>query len=539
VGRGGSRPGRERPPRGPAVPARDEDGDAGRRARGARAAPAGGPPRVARLPDGPGDDGAGGGAAPRGGRWWADHAVLAHPPPLGVAAGGGGTSSWRSAPATRARCAWCCWSRGGDGRGRRTARRREGGALRPGERAPRGAPVGAADAGRAAGGPRLARHQRPAQGGPVGGAVDRRRRRPHGLGRPCPDVRAARRPPAGVVAELDRGPPPGGGGRDVVADPGRPGAVAGPGDARLGACSIPSPSSARCSGPTATAPSSTPPRSRRTSRARGPRPPEGRGLASVPVLFASEVTADELERWVGFVRFVRSVQVVPDTRGKDLDLLFDASRIRGRLARWFDEAARQAGERRVLVVVAGDGLRDDPEAAPLRRAHERVVRAPGVRYVRVQHAQSASLSWLRELAALVGERPDATVRFEAEHGSTVNVVLVGVAAHDPGPGLAAWDLVACGVVLSDLAGRGSHLEEVGPVHRRLRRRRAVPRARGVRAGALRAARARARARSPRGRRPAPARGVDRARARVQARPRVAAGRSRGAPAVGGPAPRPR
>ncbi len=193
----------------------------------------------------------------------------------------------------------------------------------------------------------------------------------------------------------------------------------------------------------------------------GPAAPEGRGLASVPVLFASEVTADELERWVGFVRFVRSVQVVPDTRGKDLDLLFDASRIRGRLARWFDEAARQAGERRVLVVVAGDGLRDDPEAAPLRRAHERVVRAPGVRYVRVQHAQSASLSWLRELAALVGERPDATVRFEAEHGSTVNVVLVGVAAHDPGPGLAAWDLVACGVVLSDLAGRGSHLEEVG------------------------------------------------------------------------------
>jgi predicted deacylase len=192
-------------------------------------------------------------------------------------------------------------------------------------------------------------------------------------------------------------------------------------------------------------------------------PAEGRGIASVPALFAHEVTADDLERWVGFVRFARSVQVIPDTRGKDLDLLFDAARIRRRLATWYDEARRRAAERPVLVVVAGDGMRSDPDAAGLYAAHHAMVAAPGVRYLRLQHAQSATLPWLRELSTLLHGRADAAVRFEVEHGSTVNLVLVCEAPEGAVPALEdleAWEVTATAVVLSDLASARRHLEEV-------------------------------------------------------------------------------
>ena len=196
-----------------------------------------------------------------------------------------------------------------------------------------------------------------------------------------------------------------------------------------------------------------------------PSAPEPRGLASVPALFAHEVTADDLERWVGFVRFVRSVQVIPDTRGTDLDLLLEARRIRGRLATWYHHARRLAQAQRVLVVVAGNGLRADPEATELVTAHEELLRDPRVGYLRVQHAQSASLRWLRDLSGLLHGRADAVVRFEVEHGSTVNVVLICELDADAGAAvpdsLERVEIVACAVVLSDLASQGSHLEEVG------------------------------------------------------------------------------
>jgi hypothetical protein len=195
----------------------------------------------------------------------------------------------------------------------------------------------------------------------------------------------------------------------------------------------------------------------------GPSERGARGLASVPALFASEVTADDLERWVGFVRYARSVQVVPDTRGKDLDLVFDTGRIRRRLTTWYDAARARAAGGAVLVVIAGDGMRADPAADALVAAHHALVRAPGVRYLRLQHAQSATVAWLRTLAGLVGGRPGASVRLEGEHGSTVNVVLVGVApaGTDPSPDdLDAWEITATAVVLSDLASERRHQEEV-------------------------------------------------------------------------------
>lgn len=196
----------------------------------------------------------------------------------------------------------------------------------------------------------------------------------------------------------------------------------------------------------------------------GPPEPAARsGFASVPALFARDVTADHLERWVGFVRFVRSVQVVPDTRGKDLDLVFDRGTIRSRLVAWYDAARRRAEERAVLVVIAGDGMRPDPAAAALAAAHRAIVESPSVRYLRLQHAQSASLAWLRELAGMLAGRPQAGVRLEGEHGSTVNVVLVGEAAPGASPGaedLDAYEITACAVVLSDLASQGRHEEEI-------------------------------------------------------------------------------
>ncbi len=63
-------------------------------------------------------------------------------------------------------------------------------------------------------------------------------------------------------------------------------------------------------------------------------------------LFARDVGADDLERWVSWTRFVRGVQVVPETRGKDLDLAFSGSaHPRARSTRWFDGRALLATER--------------------------------------------------------------------------------------------------------------------------------------------------------------------------------------------------
>lgn len=205
-----------------------------------------------------------------------------------------------------------------------------------------------------------------------------------------------------------------------------------------------------------------------------PRPPSSGSSMPPQPLFASDVGADDLERWVSWTRFVRGVQVVPDGRGKDLDLAFTGTGIRERLVRWFDNARALAAKRSggVRVVVAGDGLnptRDTlGEPIDLYAAHRALLRDPNLAYLRIQHAQGTHLAWMKDFLLTLMLRPPGSsplgVQFEAEHGATVNVILV-LEREDPAPAnlwsLDGWDVVACGVVLSDLESLGTDDYKVG------------------------------------------------------------------------------
>ncbi|NCG22162.1 MAG: hypothetical protein GWP91_24360, partial [Rhodobacterales bacterium] len=190
-------------------------------------------------------------------------------------------------------------------------------------------------------------------------------------------------------------------------------------------------------------------------------------------LAAAQITADEFERWAGWKRFVRGVKVVPDTRGKDVDLAFNQDAIRKRMARWFRRARAMAtsapGD--VLVVVAGDGLDPNREgaAAELLRAHRNLLRDANVHYLRIQHAQATHLSWYKDFLHTLQERPSGhsvAVQWEAEHGATVNVVMLARRDRSDASGVRAWSLEgwqveACGVVLADLGGQGGRDYQVG------------------------------------------------------------------------------
>ena len=182
-------------------------------------------------------------------------------------------------------------------------------------------------------------------------------------------------------------------------------------------------------------------------------------------LHARDIDADLLERWVGWKRFVRGVQVVPGTRGNDMDLAFNAEVVRRRLATWFDAASdlgdAEPGE--LLVVIAGDGLNPTRDRLSdtwaMFQAHRRVVLDPNVHYLRIQHAQGTNLAWMKDFLNALHQRPShahsAGVQFEAEHGATVNVVLVarrgqGGTESTQEWSLDGWDLLSCAVILADL-----------------------------------------------------------------------------------------
>lgn len=193
-------------------------------------------------------------------------------------------------------------------------------------------------------------------------------------------------------------------------------------------------------------------------------------------LFAADVRADDLERYVSWTRFVRACHVVPDTRGTDLDLAFRGSDIRETLAKWLDRARMMAAQAPgdVLVVVSGDGLnptRDKmSEAFPLYRAHRAVVLDPHLHYLRIQHAQGTHLSWMRDFLSSLGQRPidahSVSLQFEAEHGATVNLLAVferdRASLEEVRPwSLDGWEVAACGVILSDLEALGDEDYKVG------------------------------------------------------------------------------
>jgi len=180
---------------------------------------------------------------------------------------------------------------------------------------------------------------------------------------------------------------------------------------------------------------------------------------------ASEITADTIERWIGWKRFLQGAQRVPDTRGKDIDLAFTEGDIHRHLTRIYGNTrvlARQMPGR-VMIVIAGDGqspTRERPtgSARPVMLAHRALLLDPNVRYLRIQHAQGTHLSWMKDMLETIRQRPadgePVGLQWEGEHGSSVNVVLVAVRDPDSGHSnpwsLDGWSIEHCGVVVSEL-----------------------------------------------------------------------------------------
>jgi hypothetical protein len=196
-------------------------------------------------------------------------------------------------------------------------------------------------------------------------------------------------------------------------------------------------------------------------------PPERALARPIPsqVLEARDTNRDTLERWIGWKRFVREVQTIPGTRGRDIDLAFAAVDVRARLMRWFDEAralaAREPG--RWQLVIAGDGLspgRDGRRAGGHEaRAHRELLLDSNLRYKRIQHVQGTHLSWMKGFIHTLARRAPGgepiSLCWEAEHGGTINVVLlaklVGESAGDPWS-LESWSVERCAVVLHGVHG---------------------------------------------------------------------------------------
>jgi predicted deacylase len=203
-----------------------------------------------------------------------------------------------------------------------------------------------------------------------------------------------------------------------------------------------------------------------------PSRPPGRGAPPQP-LVADDVDADLIERWIGWKRLVRGAQLIPDVRGKDLDVAFDESAIAGRAGSLLRAARELAAQRpgEVMVVVAGRGPNPSPErqgGVGFIDAHGEVVMDPRIRYLRLQHGPGTHLSWLRGLFQLVGMRPSGGqpvgIQWESTHGTSMNVLLV--ATRDPDApdrpwSLDGWSVDRCSVLLSPLRGAVGRDSRVG------------------------------------------------------------------------------
>jgi hypothetical protein len=204
-----------------------------------------------------------------------------------------------------------------------------------------------------------------------------------------------------------------------------------------------------------------------------PSPPiRGRTIPPQP-LTSDEVDADALERWIGWKRFLRGAQVIPDTRGKDLDLVFDARGIRVRAAAWL-RRARELAQRmpgRVMVVVAGDGMNPSSEQAEEGRellgAQSAALLDPNLRYLRIQHAEGTTLQWLKGILATLAARPPGQpvgIQWEAAHGASIHVMLVAIRDEDAPDrpwSLDGWSVERCSVLVSDLRGSGVRDTRIG------------------------------------------------------------------------------
>ena len=195
--------------------------------------------------------------------------------------------------------------------------------------------------------------------------------------------------------------------------------------------------------------------------------PSRQSMPMQPIL-ACDVHADNLERWIGWKRFLKGVEVIPGLRGKDLDLAFTEEAIQQRVARWF-RWTRRLGQKqpgKVMIVLAGDGMSPVRERSGVAWdalvAHRAVVADSNVRYMRIQHSRGTHLAWLKDLFDTMQERPhgqSVAVQWEEQHGASVNVVLICLADDEAGPvrrpwSLDGWAIYGCAILVSDLKRSG-------------------------------------------------------------------------------------
>lgn len=200
-------------------------------------------------------------------------------------------------------------------------------------------------------------------------------------------------------------------------------------------------------------------------------------MRAVPpqVCRAQDVDHNNLARWLGWRRYLQESEVIPGTRGRLLDLLTNADQVQARVTDWYQQAVELAERApgRVMLVVAGDGLRSaphrEPEGSSIARAHDAAVMCSELHYRRIQHTRGVSLPWVQGFAKQLGQRQagqgQLSVFWEGEHGCSVNVVLLAV-AHDEevkvsGDSLEGWVVERCAVILSDLGGAAENRYRVG------------------------------------------------------------------------------
>lgn len=193
----------------------------------------------------------------------------------------------------------------------------------------------------------------------------------------------------------------------------------------------------------------------------------GRTRIQQPLL-ATDVHQDNLERWVGWKRYISGAQSIPGERGKDVDVVFKEEEIQGRVARWFRRAIelgkRSPGD--VRVVLAGDGMTPTREreghAWDVVVAHRDLVTDANVGYLRIQHTLGTNFSWMKDICGLLLSRPPgepAAIQWEEAHGAVVNIVLLCTRVADAAPSgdvwsLEDWNIDACSVLVSDLHAPG-------------------------------------------------------------------------------------
>lgn len=193
-----------------------------------------------------------------------------------------------------------------------------------------------------------------------------------------------------------------------------------------------------------------------------PRPPR----SGREPLLSSDVDVDTVESWLGWKRRMHGLEVLPGTRGRDLDLPLTGPAIHSTLVRLYAWARKKAAQApgEVMVVIAGDG--QSPQREPVQAAaahllaHRAVSRDPNLRYLRIQHAEAMHLAWLRDWFDQVGQRPTGSapvaLNWEHEAGDTVNVVLIATRDRGESGGgpLDGWRVEAAGVLLSQFERAG-------------------------------------------------------------------------------------